>query len=516
MARQAPKVKTERTVTKFDKNKKAIELLPKNDNQDLYIKSLRTKDQVVVFGPAGCKAGDTLVHYRRGKRNSSRSLTLREFVSKFNGGSAHLGRPWDSTIPTYIQSYNQDTGDIFYNKVDKAWYTGFKESVRIQTDSAGYVDITLDDKVLLSSGDFKRAGDVVEGDELLCKGSMDCPSKGSQVKLENKKKRVTVEGLKYYNGGWSKLVKENGITYKYKRNHKARLVVEADLMSVSYEQYVHDLKSNPHHQHKFILAGDLEVHHIDGDCSNDDLENLKVMTKGEHAKLHSGDNVQNFNREFTKTSRVISVENLGEVQVYDLTMTAPWHNFVVNDGIVTHNTGKTYVVATEAASLYHTKAISRIIITRPHVAVGKDVGFLPGTLEEKCAPWSLPVIDVLERHLSKGVVETGLKNGNIETAPLALMRGRSFDNAFVIVDEAQNITLQELKMVLTRIGEGSKLVLNGDIQQSDLKEGDGLTKIIHLIKKHCLDIPIVEFTLDDIVRSGITKEWVKVFTKEGV
>jgi len=96
------------------------------------------------------------------------------------------------------------------------------------------------------------------------------------------------------------------------------------------------------------------------------------------------------------------------------------------------------------------------------------------------------------------------------------MRGRSFDNAFVIVDEAQNITLQELKMVLTRIGEGSKLVLNGDIQQSDLKEGDGLTKIVHLIKKHYLDIPIVEFTLDDIVRSGITKEWVKVFTKEGV
>jgi len=179
-------------------------------------------------------------------------------------------------------------------------------------------------------------------------------------------------------------------------------------------------------------------------------------------------------------------------------------------------TGKTYVVATEAASLYHTKAINRIIITRPHVAVGEKLGYLPGTLEEKCAPWALPVIDVLEKHLGNGVVETGLKNGNIETAPLALMRGRSFDNAFVIVDEAQNITLQELKMVLTRIGEGSKLVLNGDIQQSDLKECDGLTKIIHLIKKHCLDIPIVEFGIEDIVRSGITKEWVKVFTAENI
>lgn len=516
MSRQQPKVKTERVVTKFDKAKKSIELVAKNDNQDFYIKSLRTKDQVVVFGPAGCKSGDTLVHYRRGKRNSSRTLTLKEFVSKFNGGKDHLGRPWDTTIPTYIQSYNQETKEIFYNKVDKAWYTGFKEAVRIQTDSGGHVDITLDDKVLLSNGEFKKAGNVVVGDELLCKGSMSCPSKGSQIKKDNKKKRVTVEGLKYYKGGWDKFVRDGSNTYKYKRNHKARLVVEADTMSVNYEQYIFDLKHNPDHQHKFILGSDLEVHHIDGDCTNDEIDNLAVMTKVEHAKLHSGENTQNFNREFTCTSCVTSVKNLGKIEVYDLTMSAPWHNFVVNKGIITHNTGKTYVVATEAASLYHTKGISRIIITRPHVAVGKDVGFLPGTLEEKCAPWSLPVIDVLERHLGKGVVETGLKNGNIETAPLALMRGRSFDNSFVIVDEAQNITLQELKMVLTRIGEGSKLVLNGDIQQSDLKEGDGLTKIIHLIKKHCLDIPIVEFGIDDIVRSGITKEWVKVFTSEGI
>ena len=516
MARQAPKIKTERTVTKFDKNKKSIELVPKNKNQEFYIKSLRSSDQVVVFGPAGCKSGDTLVHYRRGKRNSSRTLTLKEFVSKFNGGKDHKGRPWDMKKPTYIQSYNQETGDIFYNQVDKAWYTGVKESLRIKTDSAGHVDITLDDKVLLSSGEFKKACEVSVGDELLCKGSMDCPSTGAQIKKVNKKKRTVVEGLKYYNGGWEKIIKENGNTYEYKRNHKARLMVEADIMSVEYGQYIFDLKHNPHHTHKFVLGGDLEVHHLDGDCSNDTLDNLKVMTKADHAKLHSKDNVKNFNREFTRISLVTSIKNLGEIEVYDLTMTAPWHNFVVNEGIVTHNTGKTYVVATEAASLYHTKAINRIIITRPHVAVGEKLGYLPGTLEEKCAPWALPVIDVLEKHLGNGVVETGLKNGNIETAPLALMRGRSFDNAFVIVDEAQNITLQELKMVLTRIGEGSKLVLNGDVQQSDLKEGDGLSKIIHLIKKHCLDIPIVEFGIEDIVRSGITKEWVKVFTKEGV
>jgi len=179
-------------------------------------------------------------------------------------------------------------------------------------------------------------------------------------------------------------------------------------------------------------------------------------------------------------------------------------------------TGKTYCVATFAANQYHLKNVHKIVITRPHVAVGKDIGYLPVTLSEKCEPWALPVIDVLEKHLTKGVVETGLKNENIEVAPLALMRGRSFENTFVIVDEAQNITLQELKMLVTRIGEGSKLVLNGDIQQSDLKEADGLSKITHYAKKHMLPIPIIEFTIDDVVRSDICREWIKVFTEEGI
>lgn len=177
-------------------------------------------------------------------------------------------------------------------------------------------------------------------------------------------------------------------------------------------------------------------------------------------------------------------------------------------------TGKTYCVSTFAANQYHMKQIDKIVITRPHVAVGKDIGYLPGTLEEKSAPWALPVLDVLEEHLGKGVIETGLKNGNIEVAPLALMRGRSFKNAFVICDEAQNISFPELKMLVTRIGENSRLILNGDLQQSDLKEGEGLSKIVHLIKKYMLPIPVVEFTTDDIVRSDMTKLWIETFVAE--
>ena len=179
-------------------------------------------------------------------------------------------------------------------------------------------------------------------------------------------------------------------------------------------------------------------------------------------------------------------------------------------------TGKTYVTATFAADLYITKEIDKIVITRPHVTVGKDIGYLPGTLEEKTYPWALPVLDVLIKHLGKGAVETGIKNGNIEMAPLALMRGRSFDNSFIIVDETQNITTHELKMLLTRVGEGSKIVLNGDVQQSDLPNGDGLSKVIHLAKKHMLPVPVIEFGIDDIVRSDICAQWVKVFLKEGI
>jgi phosphate starvation-inducible PhoH-like protein len=179
-------------------------------------------------------------------------------------------------------------------------------------------------------------------------------------------------------------------------------------------------------------------------------------------------------------------------------------------------TGKTYVTATYAADLYTLKEIDKIVITRPHVAVGKDIGYLPGTLEEKTYPWALPVLDVLQKHWGKGTLDTAIKNGNVEMAPLALMRGRSFENAFIIVDETQNITTHELKMLLTRVGEGSTIVLNGDVQQSDLKEADGLSKVIHLAKKHMLPVPIIEFGINDIVRSDICAQWVKVFMKEGL
>jgi len=179
-------------------------------------------------------------------------------------------------------------------------------------------------------------------------------------------------------------------------------------------------------------------------------------------------------------------------------------------------TGKTYIATTYAANLYLMKRINKIIITRPAVSVGKSLGALPGTMEEKFGPWLSPVLSVLEEQLGKGVVETGIKNGNIVMAPLEYMRGSSFKDAFILADESQNLDVAQFKMLVTRIGENCQLVLNGDVRQSDIKEQSGLSKAIHLASKHGIDASVVEFQVEDIVRSEICKQWVKAFYEEGI
>jgi len=179
-------------------------------------------------------------------------------------------------------------------------------------------------------------------------------------------------------------------------------------------------------------------------------------------------------------------------------------------------TGKTFIAASHAANLYANRKIDRIIITRPNIAVGKDLGYLPGTLEEKYTPWIMPVLDVLEQQLGKNVVETGMKAGNIQMVPLSVMRGRSFNKSFIIVDEAQNLTIHEMKMLLTRVGKECTIVINGDIKQSDINQQSGLSKILHLAKKYNMDIPTIEFGVDDIVRSDICKQWIIAFEASGL
>ena len=177
-------------------------------------------------------------------------------------------------------------------------------------------------------------------------------------------------------------------------------------------------------------------------------------------------------------------------------------------------TGKTFIASTLAAALFNKKAIDKIILSRPNIGAGKSIGYFPGTLDEKMAPWMAPVIDVLNRHLTPAVVELAIKNKNIEIVPFETMRGRSFENAFVILDEAQNTTPHEMKMFLTRIGDNCRIVINGDVSQSDISETSGLRRAIHMAKKYNLPVPVIEFSIDDVVRSELCKMWIEAFIAE--
>lgn len=174
-------------------------------------------------------------------------------------------------------------------------------------------------------------------------------------------------------------------------------------------------------------------------------------------------------------------------------------------------TGKTWIAATHAADLYRKRAITKIILSRPNVPSGRSLGAFPGTLEEKFAPWAVPVTDAIKQRMGAAAFDIAVKRGNIEMVPFEVMRGRSWNDAFVLLDEAQNTTPSEIKTFLTRIGEDCTVVINGDVNQCDLHETSGLRAVIHMIKSQMLPVPVIEFTRDDIVRSGICAMWVRAF-----
>lgn len=176
-------------------------------------------------------------------------------------------------------------------------------------------------------------------------------------------------------------------------------------------------------------------------------------------------------------------------------------------------TGKTYLAASVAAKDLAERRIRKIIISRANVPTGKSLGAFPGTVEEKMAPWLLPITDVLRQQLGTGFYEYCVRTGAIQIQPLETIRGRSYDDAIVIMDEAQQLTIDELKAFCTRIGENSKLYLMGDRAQRDVRT-DGLQWLVNLATKHKLPVGLHTFTSDDIVRSSLCKAFVKAFEQE--
>ena len=181
-------------------------------------------------------------------------------------------------------------------------------------------------------------------------------------------------------------------------------------------------------------------------------------------------------------------------------------------GIGPAGTGKTYLAMAKAVAALQAKEVNRIILTRPAVEAGEHLGFLPGTLSEKIDPYLRPLFDALHDMLDQDAIPRLMQGGVIEVAPLAYMRGRTLNDAFVILDEAQNTTPEQMKMFLTRLGFGSKMVITGDITQIDLPNGQksGL-RIVREILDGIEDISFIELSAEDVVRHRLISEIVSAY-----
>ena len=175
-------------------------------------------------------------------------------------------------------------------------------------------------------------------------------------------------------------------------------------------------------------------------------------------------------------------------------------------------TGKTMLAVMHGIKLYQEGLVDRIIVTRPAVSVDEDLGFLPGTLNEKMAPWTRPIFDVLGEYYKQTDIAKMLEEGVIEISPLAYMRGRTFKNAYIIADEMQNATVNQMKMLLTRLGEGSKMVVTGDLAQADRVNDNGLVNFCNLLtNKQPKHIDIVQFDAKDIERHQAVREVLEIY-----
>ena len=183
-------------------------------------------------------------------------------------------------------------------------------------------------------------------------------------------------------------------------------------------------------------------------------------------------------------------------------------------GIGPAGTGKTYLAVALAVSAFRSKQVNRIILTRPAVEAGEKLGFLPGDLQQKVDPYLRPLYDALFDMLGAENFQRFQERGSIEVAPLAYMRGRTLDDSFIILDEAQNTTPEQMKMFLTRLGFNSKIVVTGDVTQIDLPDGkrSGLVEAVKILK-NVNDIETVRFTEKDVVRHKLVQDIIKAYEK---
>lgn len=209
------------------------------------------------------------------------------------------------------------------------------------------------------------------------------------------------------------------------------------------------------------------------------------------------------------SGRVIKAKTVGQKRYIDLINSKD-----VTFGIGPAGTGKTYLAVAAAVNAFRKKEVDRIILTRPAVEAGEKLGFLPGDLQDKVDPYLRPLYDALFDIMGIDNFLKNVEKQTIEVAPLAYMRGRTLDSAFIILDEAQNTTNEQMKMFLTRLGYGSKAVITGDITQIDLPDGkrSGLKSVINILKD-VDDIGFMFFNTTDVVRHKLVQDIIKAYER---
>ena len=212
----------------------------------------------------------------------------------------------------------------------------------------------------------------------------------------------------------------------------------------------------------------------------------------------------------TSRGKPIKCKTVGQKKYVDL-----MKKNTITFGVGPAGTGKTYLAVAIAVNAYKAKQVEKIILTRPAVEAGEKLGFLPGDLQEKVNPYLRPLYDALQEMLGLETYAKLMERGTIEIAPLAYMRGRTLSNAYVILDEAQNTTREQIKMFLTRLGENSKMVITGDLTQIDLPKGltSGLKHAIRILKD-IDDIGIIRLNEKDVVRHPLVQKIVKAYETE--
>ena len=213
-------------------------------------------------------------------------------------------------------------------------------------------------------------------------------------------------------------------------------------------------------------------------------------------------------------------EKRRRVQIYPKSLSQETYLLKLNDpnkmivfAIGPAGTGKTMLAVQWAIDQLKYGSADKIIITRPAVSVDEEHGFLPGDLNEKMAPWTKPIFDVIAENFNAREIENFIKEGVIETSPLAYMRGRTFKNAVVVADEMQNATPSQMKMLLTRLGTGSKMVVTGDLQQADRPSNNGLLEFLGLYNNfqgHRY-VDLVKFDVQDVERHDAVKEILAIY-----